>query len=480
MNRLLRLLTLGGLLATSSLTSLTACAEATPAPKSAASAATGAAAPTTSQAIPQDTTSPSDAAPATTEASAEPPNPSEYDVAADTDPAALSDFRDTLEPYGTWEDDSTYGTVWVPASTVVGAEFTPYVTHGHWGLTATNSWIWVSDFNWGWAPFHYGRWVWIGGRGWAWIPGRVYSPAWVVWRTGYYDDWYVGWAPMPPVWYWRSGFAVSLWYVPPAPYVFCSSRYVFHPRMRGYIVPTDRVGAIAPRTRPYIAATAGVASSSYRLPTAARGPTMADAHVPAEAVPSTRAAHDARAMTFAQSTARPMQSRTFSGTQPGSVQASSLARPSPAASPRTFSRPVLPPTSTPQVAEVPRPMSPTTPTAPRTFSNSPGPLPAVEPRSSFTPPPAPVAPRPFSPPTAAPPPVAPRPFSPAPVAPRSSPPSFSPPSPAPVAPRSFSPAPVAPRSFSPPPAPPRSFSPPAVRSNPSPAPAAGRSFGGRR
>src|SRR5690348_11797734 len=58
MNRLLRLLTLGGLLASSSLTSLTACAEATPAPpRSAASAAPGAAAPTTSQATPQDTTS---------------------------------------------------------------------------------------------------------------------------------------------------------------------------------------------------------------------------------------------------------------------------------------------------------------------------------------------------------------------------------------------------------------------------------------
>src|SRR5262249_14892057 len=153
-----------------------ACAEATP-PQ-------GAAAPTASQATTQDTPAPplppagdapapapSEAAPSN--ASAEPPYPSEYDVAADTDPAALNDFRETLDPYGTWEDDPTYGTVWVPASTVVGVEFTPYVTHGHWGLTATNSWIWVSDFSWGWAPFHYGRWVWIGGRGWGWIPGRV-------------------------------------------------------------------------------------------------------------------------------------------------------------------------------------------------------------------------------------------------------------------------------------------------------------------
>src|SRR5882724_6357902 len=66
--------------------------------------------------------------------SAEPPNPSEYSTAADTDPSALGDFHDSLAPYGTWEEDATYGTVWVPASTVVGADFTPYVSAGHWGL----------------------------------------------------------------------------------------------------------------------------------------------------------------------------------------------------------------------------------------------------------------------------------------------------------------------------------------------------------
>ena len=33
----------------------------------------------------------------------------------DTDPSALTDFHQTLDSHGTWVDDPTYGTVWVPA-----------------------------------------------------------------------------------------------------------------------------------------------------------------------------------------------------------------------------------------------------------------------------------------------------------------------------------------------------------------------------
>ena len=194
----------------------------------------------------------------------EPTDPAAYDASADTDPSALTDFRETLTPYGSWEDDATYGVVWVPSASVVGDNFTPYVSDGHWALADDGNWMWVSDFNWGWAPFHYGRWLWISGRGWGWIPGRVYSHAWVVWRTGYYDDYYVGWAPMPPTWYWRSGFAYGLYYVPPAPYVFCSSRYVFYPHVHSYIVPASRVSVIAPRTQPYVAAAATVGPTTYR------------------------------------------------------------------------------------------------------------------------------------------------------------------------------------------------------------------------
>ncbi len=79
----------------------------------------------------------------------------EYSV--DTDPSALTDFREPLEDYGTWSDDTTYGTVWYPDATVVGTDFAPYQTSGHWELDQNDDWMWVSDYDWGYIPFHYGR-----------------------------------------------------------------------------------------------------------------------------------------------------------------------------------------------------------------------------------------------------------------------------------------------------------------------------------
>src|SRR5262249_7908557 len=101
----------------------------------------------------------------------------EADEYADADPAALTDFRTSLHPYGTWVEAEPYGTVWVPSDTVVGTDFVPYVSAGHW--TYADDYVWVSDYEWGWAPFHYGRWVYAAPRAhWVWIPGRVYSGAW--------------------------------------------------------------------------------------------------------------------------------------------------------------------------------------------------------------------------------------------------------------------------------------------------------------
>jgi hypothetical protein len=225
-----------------------------------------------------------------------------YDINADTDPSALTDFREALDPYGTWEEDPTYGVVWVPSPNVVGSDFAPYVTAGHWGISNGGEWIWVSDYSWGWAPFHYGRWAWISQRGWGWVPGRVYAPAWVVWRTGYYDDYYVGWAPMPPTWYWHGGFAVGLRFRPFLPFVFCPSHYVFAPHVYGHIAPASRVGAIAVRTQPYYAATPSVVGHQALAMT--RGPSFAAAHVPASAVPTQRIAPDAHATAFARSSPR--------------------------------------------------------------------------------------------------------------------------------------------------------------------------------
>ena len=174
----------------------------------------------------------------------------------DTDPSALSDFRSTLEPYGTWTDDPSYGTVWVPSPSVVGADFTPYVSAGHWAYDS--DYAWVSDYDWGWAPFHYGRWAYAAGPGWEWIPGREYAGAWVSWRYGV-DDWaYVGWAPLAPTWCWRGGMAVGLGFVPRAPYAFVGTGELFAPRVGARVVVGAQVGAIASHTRPYVPASASV------------------------------------------------------------------------------------------------------------------------------------------------------------------------------------------------------------------------------
>jgi len=110
------------------------------------------------------------------------------------DPQAYTQFQGDLAPYGSWSNDPTYGNVWSPYSTTVGADFVPYASCGHW-LMSEYGWTWVSDWNWGWAPFHYGRWITIAGRGWSWIPGTMWGPAWVSWRSGHG---YVGWSPLPP------------------------------------------------------------------------------------------------------------------------------------------------------------------------------------------------------------------------------------------------------------------------------------------
>jgi hypothetical protein len=171
---------------------------------------------------------------------------------ADADPSALTEFKPALDPYGAWAEDPNYGTVWTPSSTVVGPDFAPYVTAGRW--THNGEYTWVSDYDWGWAPFHYGRWVFLAGRGWSWIPGRRYAGAWVVWRTGDSGYGFVGWAPAPPLWYWRGGYAYGVYAVPAAPYVFCPVARVFEPGFHRHIVTGPDVAVVGARTRPYVPA----------------------------------------------------------------------------------------------------------------------------------------------------------------------------------------------------------------------------------
>jgi hypothetical protein len=171
--------------------------------------------------------------------------------ATDTDPSALSDFHDALAPYGQWVDDPQYGTIWQPNPAVVGADFTPYQTAGHW--TYDNDYTWVSDYDWGWAPFHYGRWTSMGPRGWGWIPGKEYAGAWVTWRNGDDGYGYVGWAPTAPSYYWRGGAAVVLttpWFEPSYDYVETANLFVPTIGVRIIRDPV-RLREFATRTRVY-------------------------------------------------------------------------------------------------------------------------------------------------------------------------------------------------------------------------------------
>jgi hypothetical protein len=203
----------------------------------------------------------------------------EGDQYADTDPSALTDFRSTLDPYGSWTDDPTYGSAWVPSQSVVGSDFTPYASAGHW--TYDDDYAWVSDYDWGWAPFHYGRWVYGSAAAWEWIPGRTYAGAWASWRYG--AGGYVGWAPLPPTWGWRGGSAVGLGFVPSAPYTFVGTDHLFSPVLSPHLVTGGQVGVVAGNTRPYVPASAGVAGHVAATP-AVGGPPPATLHIQSSSV----------------------------------------------------------------------------------------------------------------------------------------------------------------------------------------------------
>jgi len=122
-------------------------------------------------------------------------------------------FYDALAPYGKWLYDKSYGFVWTPSE---GAMFRPYYTNGYWAMTEAGC-TWVSNYPWGWAPFHYGRWVNDAMYHWIWVPGNKWAAAWVVWRTS--GD-YAGWTPITPNTRITTAMSPSSYYVPADWWVF--------------------------------------------------------------------------------------------------------------------------------------------------------------------------------------------------------------------------------------------------------------------
>jgi hypothetical protein len=101
-------------------------------------------------------------------------------------------FYQKLQTGGHWFSDPTYGYVWQP-DVASSREWRPY-SDGRWAYT-DRGWTWVSNEDFGWATYHYGRWAHRSDSGWIWIPGDEWAPAWVSWRE---SDEYCGWAPLPP------------------------------------------------------------------------------------------------------------------------------------------------------------------------------------------------------------------------------------------------------------------------------------------
>ncbi|RIW13623.1 hypothetical protein D0X99_15375 [Algoriphagus lacus] len=135
-------------------------------------------------------------------------------------------FYDELSPYGDWVKDARYGYIWLPA---VREDFHPYGTEGHWVMTEYGN-TWVSYYDWGWAPFHYGRWYFDDYfQSWAWIPGYDWGPAWVNWRTG---GGYYGWAPLGP------GVSINVRVnIPSFHWVFIPNHNIYHHHAYRYHAP---------------------------------------------------------------------------------------------------------------------------------------------------------------------------------------------------------------------------------------------------
>ncbi len=138
---------------------------------------------------------------------------------------SLETFYDELSLYGVWINDPQYGYVWRPD--VDQEEFRPYYSNGHWEMTRYGN-TWVSDYDWGWAPFHYGRWHHSSRRGWLWVPDTQWGPAWVSWRSG---GGYYGWAPLGP------GINININIGPRIPdyyWVFVPQRSIYYSRYPRY------------------------------------------------------------------------------------------------------------------------------------------------------------------------------------------------------------------------------------------------------
>ena len=68
---------------------------------------------------------------------------------------------------GNWVEVGDYGYCWQPNARR-NNNWRPYAD-GYWAYTDVG-WTWVSNEDFGWATYHYGRWARLGDTGWVWVP----------------------------------------------------------------------------------------------------------------------------------------------------------------------------------------------------------------------------------------------------------------------------------------------------------------------
>jgi hypothetical protein len=175
---------------------------------------------------------------------------SDSDSGATDDSSDYDIFYDRLSPDGSWFYEDDYGYVWQPNVAVSDSSWRPYAD-GHWVWT-DRGWCWVSNENFGWATYHYGRWIRVAGVGWVWVPGDKWAPAWVSWRHTDDDD-YVGWAPLPPesvgVNFGVHSWCDSYYDIGPAAFAFIQIRDFCRPSYREFFAPAQENFTIINRTR---------------------------------------------------------------------------------------------------------------------------------------------------------------------------------------------------------------------------------------
>lgn len=83
-----------------------------------------------------------------------------------------------LDANGNWYDVPGQGYVWSPYDAqATGSAWDPY-GYGNWVNYPGYGYLFVSGYDWGYAPFSCGAWNFYGGFGWGWNPGNACNPWW--------------------------------------------------------------------------------------------------------------------------------------------------------------------------------------------------------------------------------------------------------------------------------------------------------------